>query len=121
MCHFLLYMYNSSGVPGTAQNNQAEEGGCECKQEDFMNDVAAIISSSWRIFGICLGIDNEKLRGVATQNNNDQNLCFADVYSIWKSENRQPVTWTVVVRVLESNLLQKRTLANELKQKYHIT
>ena len=83
-----------------------------------MNDVAAIIPSSWHIFGICLRIDNEKLKAVELQNHGDPLLCFADVYSIWRQENYRPVTWTVVIEILQKNLLKKMTLSHELRRKY---
>ena len=113
-------MCNSSGMPRTVQNDKAEEGGCKCNQEDFLNDVAARIPSRWHIFGAGLGIDNETLKGVAVLNYSEQPSYFAEVYSIWKRENRKAVTWEVVIGVLESNLLQERALACELRKKHRI-
>ena len=113
-------MCNFSGMPRTVECDQAEEHECECNPVDFANQVAAKIPSKWQTFGIGLGIDMEILERVAAKNYGQQVLYFAKVYSIWKSENRKPVTWAVVVEVLESNLLQERALAYELRQKYHI-
>ena len=113
-------MCNISGIPRTAENDRAEEGGCECNLCDFANHVAAKIPSKWQIFGVGLGIDMGILEGVAAQNYSEQVLYFAKVYSIWKRENFKPVTWNVVVGVLESNLLDERALAHGLRQKYHI-
>ena len=67
-------------MPGTDQHNKAKEEGPECHQEDFLNDVAA--PSSWYKFGLCLGIENEKLKAIEVQKHCDQLLCFVDVYSI---------------------------------------
>lgn len=113
-----MYVFNFAGVPRTAENEKAEEGGRVCNQKCFMNNVAAKIPSKWRLFGIGLGIDNDILNGVATRYQNESILCFADVYSKWEKKNRTPVTWTEVIEVLENDLLQERTLACELSQKY---
>ena len=86
-----------------------------------MNDVAAEIPCSWRMFGLCLGIDSEKLKAVEVQNNRDQLSCFADVYSIWRKEICKPVTWTVVVEILERNLLKKKNLSHQLRKKYCVS
>lgn len=113
-------MCNFSVIPRRVECDQAEEHGCECNSVDFANQVAAKMPSKWQTFGVGLGIDMGVLEGVAAKNYGEQVLYFAKVYSIWKSENRKPVTWAVVVEVLESNLVQERALAHELRQKYHI-
>ena len=101
-----------------AQHDSAEEEGPECCQEDFLNDVAAVIPSAWYKFGLCLGIDNEKLKAIEVQKHCDQLLCFVDVYSIWRKESCKPVTWTVVVEILKGNMLKNESLARQLKRKY---
>ena len=107
-------------MPRRVECDQAEEHGCECNPVDFANEVAAEIPSKWQTFGIGLGIDMEILERVEAKNYGQPVLYFAKVYSIWKSQNRKPVTWDVVVEVLESNLMQERELARKLRHLYHI-
>ena len=85
-----------------------------------MNDVAAVIPSSWFLFGLSLEIESERLKVVGADNPQDQLLCFAEVYSIWKRENCKPVTWDVVIKILESNMLQNKALARKLREKYGV-
>ena len=119
--HSLLCLHNSTGMSRTAQHDSSGEESNECRQEDFMNDVLAEIPSCWHKFGLCLGIDNEKLRAVEAQNHHDQCKCFAEVYSIWKKEDRRPVTWDVVIEILEGNLVQNKALAHKLRKKHGVS
>ena len=56
-----------------------------------MNDVVAETSSSWRKFGLCVNIHPDKLDAVEAKNNRDQELCFAEVFSIWTKGKGCPV------------------------------
>ena len=83
-----------------------------------MEDVAAVIPCSWRMFGLYLGIESEKLEAVVEKRHGDPQLCFIDVYSIWRKENCKPVTWNTVVELFEKKMLKNSNLAQELKKKY---
>ena len=86
-----------------------------------MNDVVAEIPSCWEQFGLCLGVDSEKLTAIDVQNHHKQWKCFADVYLIWKKEKCRPLTWNVVVDILEKKLLKNERLAHQLKKKYGVS
>ena len=57
------------------------------------------------------------LKGRNTEQQHEKFVLYRRI-SFWKSENRKPVTWTVMVGVLESNLLQEKEVACELRQKH---
>ena len=116
--HTLLCLCNSTGVSSTTQHHGVQEEGPECRQEDFLNDFAAKMPSSWHTFGLCLGINYGKLQAVEEKNRGIPVKCFAEVYSIWGEESCKPVTWTTVVEILEGNLLKNKSLSYQLRKKY---
>ena len=118
--HYFALFCNFTHMSSTAQHDSAQEEGPECRQGDFLEDVAAVTPCSWRMFGLYLDIDNGKLEAVEAKNRGDQHLCFLDVYSIWKKENCKPVTWTTVVEILEKKMLANKSLVCQLRKKYGV-
>ena len=85
-----------------------------------MSDVAAEIPASWYEFGLCLGIEYERLKAIEESNHNNHNRCFANIYSIWKKEIDTQVTWRAVIEVLEQRILNCNRLADKLRNKYSV-
>ena len=110
----------SADTSRTNQQDSVQDEGLECHQVDFLNDAAAEIPFSWRKFGLCLGIDYEKLDAVEEDCQNDDLLCFTEVYSIWRKEQCKPVTWATVVEILEKPLLKETRLSQKLRRKYSV-
>ena len=72
-----------------------------------MNEVAASIPASWYHFGLCLHIDIGKLEAVEQSHPKNQIKRFSKVYSIWKQENVEPLTWEVVVEILRGKVMDQ--------------
>ena len=85
-----------------------------------MNEVAAKIPASWYHFGLCLQIDIGKLEAVEQSHPKDQLQCFSKVYSIWKQENVRPLTWEVVVEILQGEVMAQKVLSSTLANKYNL-
>ena len=83
-----------------------------------MEKVAAKIPPSWHNFGICLGIEDGKLRAIEQSYPTDQLKCFFKVYSTWNEEKLRPLTWEVVVEILMMKTLSQRALGLELAKEY---
>ena len=85
-----------------------------------MEDVAVKIQASWYYFGICLGIEDGKLRAIEQSHPTEKLRCFSTVYSIWKEENLKPLTWEVVVQILKKDLIGQRGLSLSIAEKYSV-
>ena len=91
-----------------------------CTQRDFLEDVGARIPTYWYLFGICLEIEDEKLKDIGQSHPNDTLRCFSEVYSIWKKEKKEPLTWEVVVKILRRNMMSQQDLSLSLARKYNV-
>lgn len=84
---------------------------------DLMNEVAAKIPNKWRDMGVQLGLYHQRLDAIAQISLGDTNLCFSNVFSLWRNQTRYPYTWLRVVQALESAAVQENRLAEEIKMK----
>ena len=98
----------------------SQSQGTRCTQSDFMEDVAAKISTSWYHFGICLDIEVGKLDEIEQKYPRDQLRCFSAVYSIWKNERLKPLTWEEVIQILRKNIMAQSALSLSLAEKYSV-
>ena len=98
----------------------AEFSKMHCTQVDFLEKVAAIIPASWYKFGACLGIEVGELKAIEQNYPTDKLRCFSEVYSIWKGDSLQPLTWEVVVRILRMKVMSETALSFELAKEYEL-
>ena len=112
-CSNLCFIDHSQSMPSQIQ------GTC-CTQKDFLEDVGAKIPTSWYLFGICLGIEDEKLKDIGQSHPNDKLRCFSEVYSIWKKKKQEPLTWEVVVKILRRDMMGQQVLSLSLAKKYNV-
>ena len=91
----------------------------EPKLSDLMNKVAAKIPSKWRDIGLQLGLNQGVLDGIATISPRDTNLCYSNMFTLWKNKNptTHPYTWSTIVKVLEAPAVGQERLANKIKNK----
>ena len=91
----------------------------EPELRDLLNEVAAKIPSKWRDIGLQLGLDQGVLKGIATSNPGDSNLCYTDVFTQWKNQNSiaHPYTWSTVICALQAPAVGENKLAYEIKKK----
>lgn len=85
-----------------------------------MNDVGAKIPALWRSVGIELRISPDRLDGIEEQYSRNPIRCFEAVFRTWEDATTPPYTWDTIVNVLESPLVDKRDLANDLRRKYNL-
>ena len=118
--HIVAYLKISKHYVDLSDSFSALSQGTYCNQADFMNEVAAKIPASWYHFGLCLHIDIGKLEAVEQSHPKDQLKCFSKVYSIWKQENVRPLTWEVVVEILQGEVMAQKVLSSTLANKYNL-
>ena len=86
-----------------------------------MADVAAKARNQWKNVGTMLDIDASVLHSFGAQYNADPMDCFRAIFSQWKTNcntSCPPFTWLTIIEVLESDVVQRRDLAFELRRKY---
>lgn len=91
----------------------------EPKLSDLLNEVAAVIPSKWRDIGLQLGLDKGALDGIAVISPGDNNHCFANVFTQWKSQNSatHPYTWSTVLKALQTASVGEGRLSEEIEKK----
>ncbi|XP_019857535.1 PREDICTED: uncharacterized protein LOC109585835 [Amphimedon queenslandica] len=85
---------------------------------DLMNDVAAKAPDKWRSVAIMLSISPEHVTAISDQYRDDPNSCYTAVFQKWKQTQKRPYTWSTVVEVLKSNLVNRQDLAEAITRKY---
>lgn len=83
-----------------------------------MNDVAANALNEWSRVAIFLNITPDKIKAISTMHHNDPIPCYTEVFQEWKNAKTRPYTWSTIVDALESNLVSRQDLANDIKFKY---
>ena len=66
--------------------------------------------------GLQLEIENEKLATILSKSHQDDLLCFADVFGLWKKSGFPPYTWATIIDVLRADIVGDVRLANDLEQ-----
>ena len=84
----------------------------------LMNDVAANALNEWRSVAILLNITPDKINAISTMHHNDPIHCYTDVFQEWFNAKTCPYTWSTIVDALESKLVSRQDLANNIKLKY---
>ena len=86
---------------------------------DLINEIAAEIPSKWRDMGQQLGLDHGVLEKIALISPGDTNLCYSNVFKIWKNQNstEHPYTWSTVVQALNANAVGEKRLASKITKK----
>ena len=84
---------------------------------DLMNEVAADIPNKWRDMGVQLGLDQGRLDAIAYISSGDTNLCFSNVFTLWKNQMKHPYTWSKLVDALQSVSVEEISLAEKIKMK----
>ena len=85
---------------------------------DLMNDVAAKAPDKWKSVAIMLKISPEWVTAISDQYRDDPDSCYSAVFQKWKQAQECPYTWSTVVEVLRSNLVNRQDLAATITRKY---
>ena len=66
--------------------------------------------------GLQLGLDLGVLEQIASISPGDNELCFSNVFTLWKSQSSRshPYTWLTVVQALQSPAVGESKLANKV-------
>lgn len=78
----------------------------------FMEHVAVNIRTKWRFFGIMVEIPADVLDSFPAH---DCLQCFTRVFDYWVRRGQAPVSWEAVVNVLESDTVDEKRLAADIK------
>ena len=83
---------------------------------DLMKEVAAEIPGKWRDIGLQLGLNLGVLERIASISPGDNDHCFSNVFTQWKSQSSRshPYTWLTVVQALQSPAVGESKLANKV-------
>lgn len=82
---------------------------------DLMTRVAVNCPTKWRDIGIHLGLGSEDLDAIHDRHRGDHHRCFEYVFSAWENKKKVPYTWSTIIKALESPLVERKRLADEIK------
>ena len=82
----------------------------EPKLPDLMNMVAAKIPARWKEVGLLLEIQPGELDAISGNH-------FAEVFTMWKRQDRCDYTWSKLLQVLEAPAMGEIRLAHEIRKK----
>ena len=80
------------------------------------NELGSVIDK-WFLIGIRLGVSEAKLRQIEA-NYHTVERCFSEMISFWLNGNtRVAVSWRSLIDALESQFVNEKGLANQLREK----
>ena len=80
------------------------------------NELGSVVDK-WFQIGVQLGVSESKLREIEADHHTAQRR-FSMVISFWiRGNTHVPVTWKLLIQVLESSFVNEQGLANELREK----
>ena len=82
---------------------------------DLLNEVASKAISKWKMVGLQLSIELQKLHAIEKENC-DSTLCYAAVFEIWKRTGKPPYTWATIIKALKAPAVGEMQLAIELEE-----
>ena len=85
------------------------------KTIDFLEQVAVKVSANWRMLGIKLGIETNKLDEITKQNNDRGVHCLERVMVLWKHKADPPYTWATVIDALKSSIVEEKSVAEDVE------
>ncbi|XP_003386183.1 PREDICTED: polyubiquitin-C-like [Amphimedon queenslandica] len=88
------------------------------KVSELMEEVAAKAPRECMNIGTMLEIEQHVLDGIKVQHSSNFMECYRAVFNHWKDTTPRPYTWATIVEVLESGVVQRNDLAEEIKRKY---
>lgn len=85
-----------------------------------MEHIAAVIPHKWKMVAIALGLTMPQVQAIDQHHRGDPRICFADVFDQWQklSTSHQPVSWTTLVSVLQSQYIGEEALADTIKESF---
>ena len=86
-----------------------------------MNDVAAAITSKWRLVGLQLEIPYGTLDSIQAQNAGRPDSCilsFEQVFTEWERQKTSPHTWETIINALHAPAVGEHELADRMFSKY---
>lgn len=83
-----------------------------------MNDVAAVVSVSWKNIAIQLELNVADIAHVEEESRKVVD-CLREVFILWKRKVTRPYTWATMIAVLKSGSVAENRIANKLEMKYY--
>ena len=90
-------------------------GGVSLALIDFMEYVAVHVRTKWRFFGIMIDIPPDVLDTFPAL---DCLQCYSRVFDFWVRRGTPSVSWDTVVSVLESETLDEKKLADNIRTNF---
>ena len=82
---------------------------------ELMHKVASRVTDKWYMIGLELDIEQHQLNTIRQSSHQDAILCFSRVFELWQNQADPPFTWTTIVGVLRSPIVQENSLAKEIE------
>ena len=84
------------------------------KMRDLLKRVARRAIDKWRVLGLELNIPYHQLLSIE-RDERYPDLCFVEVFNIWKRNSDPPFTWATIVEALRSPIVEEYHLAMEIE------
>ena len=86
----------------------------------LLEDVAVKAPDKFKYIGLKLGFSNSELNAIKMECNSIQD-CFCEIFQKWEERTSPPYTWETMIDVLESPLIKRKDLAEQLRRKFGLT
>ena len=84
------------------------------KIKDLLNKVAARANEKWKSVGLQLDMELPELNTIEDRIN-QANLCYAEMFQLWKTKGDPPFTWGTIIDALKAPSVGETQLATELQ------
>lgn len=83
----------------------------------LLKHVAVKAPDQFEFIALELGFEDPEINIIQSKYNNDSRKCFREIFQKWKQRTTPPYTWETIINILESDLIDRKDLAQELKSK----
>lgn len=83
----------------------------------LLSHVALKVQDQFFVIGVSLGLDPGEISTIENESNNNCMKCFAQLFQKWEQRMTPSHTWDTIINILESDLVNRKDVAKELKNK----
>ena len=84
--------------------------------KDLLNKVAVRANDKWKSVGLQLDMELPELNTIEDKHNKEANLCYAELFRLWKNNGDPSYTWATIIDALKAPLVGEAKLATELQE-----
>lgn len=89
--------------------------------QTLVKHVGAKAQDQFENIGLGLNLTKPELNAIKSECNNNSKSCFIEIFQKWEQNTTPPYTWMTIIEILESDLVQRKDLALELRRKCAMT